>query len=186
MRFAAAAHLLHVRKGTDIPYLTHLAGVTLILARVGFSRDEVLCASLLHDCVEDTQVSLDDVARAFGDEIAALVDATSEVKSDAAGKPLPWRVRKEEQLRRLIKAPLEARAITLADKLHNLGTLIDDLRKDSSVWNRFNAPPSEQLWYYSAVLEIGRNEPALASLVTELQVMVEQLRDLIPSAAEAR
>lgn len=180
MRFAAAAHLLHVRKGTDIPYLTHLAGVALILTKVGFVRKEVLCASLLHDCVEDTEVSLDDVTRAFGEDVARLVDTVSELKYDASGVPLPWRTRKEEQLSRLAQASIEARAVTLADKIHNLGTLIDDLRQDGSVWSRFNAPPSEQFWYYSSILEIGGGEPALTPLVDELKGMVEQMRSLLP------
>lgn len=180
MRFAAAAHLRHVRKGTDIPYLTHLAGVTLILARAGFDRDEVLAAALLHDSVEDTEVSINDIASAFGDEIATLVEAVSEVKHDVSGATLPWRVRKEEYLGRLSRVSIEARAIALADKLHNLGTLIDDLEHDPRVWKRFNAPPSELLWYYQAALVAAGTETTLEPLAAEGRTMLEKLRQLVP------
>jgi (p)ppGpp synthase/HD superfamily hydrolase len=178
MRFAAAAHLAHRRKGTDIPYLTHLASVALILTRAGLDDDELLAAALLHDAVEDADVSHEAIAEEFSPRVADLVAAVTEVKRDEEGAALPWRQRKEEHLSRLRHAPFEAKAVALADKLHNLGTLADDLAGDPGAWNRFNAPPAEQFWYHAAVIEAAGDDPRLARLATECRETLERLRGL--------
>lgn len=181
MRFAAAAHQAQRRKGTDVPYLTHLASVALILTRAGFDDDELLAAALLHDAVEDAGVSHDVLAAAFSPRVADLVDAVSEVKHDPEGVALPWRRRKEEYLERLRAAAVEAKAISLADKLHNLGTLADDLAADPHAWGRFNAPPTEQFWYHAAVIAAAGDDPRLAPLAAECRVTLDRLKALAPA-----
>ena len=181
MRFAAAVHQAQLRKGTDIPYLTHLAGVALILTRAGFDDDELLAAALLHDAVEDAGVDLADISASFSPRVATLVAAVSEVKKDAEGVALPWRHRKEEYLARLRHEPVEARAIALADKLHNLGTLVDDLTMGPDAWTRFNAPPADQLWYHAAVIEAAGDDPRLAGLRADCRALIERLRLLAPT-----
>jgi (p)ppGpp synthase/HD superfamily hydrolase len=176
MRLAATAHLAQRRKGTDIPYLTHLASVALILSRGGFDDDEVLAAALLHDAVEDTQLTADEIRDGFGDRVASLVVAVSETKRDEDGVALPWRHRKQEHVARLRSEPVEARAITLADKIHNVGTLLDDLSEDPTAWSRFNTAPAEQLWYHDAVIESIGEEPQLAQLKGEYRELLNRLR----------
>lgn len=180
MRFAATAHHAQRRKGGDVPYLTHLASVALILTRAGFDDDELLAAALLHDAVEDAGVSGEVIASMFSPRVAGLVAAVSEVKHDAEGILLPWRRRKEEYLSRLHSAPVEARAISLADKLHNLGTLADDLAGDPEAWNRFNAPPAEQFWYHAAVIDAAGGDPRLERLVGESRQVLERLKGMAP------
>ncbi len=178
MRLAAVAHGAHRRKGTDIPYLTHLASVALILTRAGLGDDELLAAALLHDAVEDAGVTLETIAAEFSPRVAELVAEVTEVKRDADGVPLPWRRRKEEHLARLRRAPFEAKAVALADKLHNLGTLADDLAADPDAWNRFNAPPAEQFWYHAAVIEAAGDDPRLARLAAECRETLERLKGM--------
>ena len=180
MRFAAVAHEAQLRKGTDIPYITHLAGVALILTRDGFGDDEVLAAALLHDAVEDAGIATGEIERLFGPRVAHLVTAVSEVKRDDTGASLPWRQRKEEHLSRLGASPVEARAITLADKLHNLGTLVDDLASERTAWERFRSTPSELIWYHDAVIETAGDAPRLARLAADCREMLEKLRELVP------
>ena len=178
MRLAASAHEAQRRKGTDIPYMTHLAHVALILSRSGFDDDDILAAALLHDAVEDTELTHDDIVDRFGETISQLVSAVSEVKQDEDGVAFPWRHRKEEHVRRLHREPVAARAITLADKVHNVGTLLDDLEEDPSVWKRFNSPPAEQLWYHNAVLEAIGDEPELKCLKQEYRTLLDRLATL--------
>ncbi len=179
MRLAASAHEAQRRKGTDIPYLTHLAGVALILSRGGFDDDDVLAAALLHDAVEDTELTHDDIVTLFGESISRLVSAVSEVKHDEEGVALPWRHRKEEHVARLRREPVAARAITLADKIHNVGTLLDDLETDPTAWKRFSSPPVEQLWYHNAVIEVIGDEPELTSLKQEYRMLLDRLSAMV-------
>lgn len=181
LRFAAKKHGTQVRKGTEVPYLTHLASVTLILARAGFDDEEVLAAALLHDALEDADVTADEIIERFGRRVAELVAVASEIKCDASGAKRPWRSRKEEHLARVTGESVEGRAIVLADKLHNLGTLLDDLAGDpAEVWSRFNSSPEEQFWYYKSVYDaIGEATPLLP-LRAEYGVLLERLRATIP------
>jgi (p)ppGpp synthase/HD superfamily hydrolase len=183
MRLAASSHEAQRRKGTDVPYVTHLAHVALILSRSGFDDDDILAAALLHDAVEDTELTHDDIVQRFGTTIAKLVSAVSEVKHDEDGVALPWRHRKEEHVARLRHEPIAARAITLADKIHNVGTLLDDVNADPAAWSRFSSTPSEQLWYHRAVLDAIGDEPELVCLKQEYRTLLNRLGALATSSA---
>ena len=135
MRWAAQAHAGQVRSSSDTPYFEHVAAVALILDRVGFPEDVVI-AGLLHDVVEDTAASFEDVASRFGETVSELVRHCSEVKNDDQGNKRPWIDRKRDHLAALAEAPAEARAIVLADKLHNLICIELDLREGRPVWSR--------------------------------------------------
>jgi (p)ppGpp synthase/HD superfamily hydrolase len=142
LRWAARAHRDQTRKGTDEPYLEHPVGVALILARLGYP-EAVLAGALLHDVVEDTAVTLEAIRDTFGAEVANLVDWCTERKWDSEGRLRPWAERKAEQLERLGAAPMEARAVALADRLHNLTSIAVDLAAGCTVWERFRAPRTE-------------------------------------------
>src|SRR5262245_39145070 len=119
LRWAAVCHRDQVRKASDTPYVEHVMGVALILDRLGFA-EEVVIAGLLHDIVEDTSATLAEVEARFGLTVAEIVCHSSEIKTDAAGRKRPWIDRKRDHLEALRQAPVEARAVVLADKLHNL------------------------------------------------------------------
>ena len=181
--FAARAHRKQVRKGSDIPYIIHPVQVSLILQRHGFDEDLAI-AGLLHDTVEDTGASLDEIAAAFGDEVRALVAAVTEAKTDDTGERRPWRVRKQEQLDHLAAAGARVAALKAADALHNSASTLADLHNSGpAIWRRFNAPVEDSLWYYGQVAALVRNHLGDHALARELEDTVAQMAALSASAA---
>jgi len=152
LRWATACHRGQVRRGSDVPYVAHVLAVALILDRLGFP-EEVVIAGLLHDAVEDTEATLEQVRARFGPEVAAIVGHCSEVKTDARGRKRPWIDRKRDHLEALAAAPDAARAVVLADKLHNLLSIQLDLHDGLPVWSTFHADRTQVLWYYRTTIE---------------------------------
>ena len=150
-RWAAVCHRGQTRKGSDTPYFAHVAAVAMIVDRAGFDEDVVI-AGLLHDVVEDTASTFEDVAARFGPIVVEIVRHCSEVKLDADGRKRPWIDRKRDHLAALVGAPVETQAVILADKLHNLISIELDLDEGRPVWSQFNAERSQVLWYYGATV----------------------------------
>ena len=179
LRVAARAHRQQTRKASDVPYVSHLAGVTLILCRAGFSDDAVLAAALLHDAVEDTDYTMEMLAADFPPDVAAWVAAATERKRDEYDRPRSWEDRKREHLDQVAAAPLEARAIVLADKLHNLGSMLYDRAAGEPLWERFNAPRERVLWYHREMVERAAGDDArLSGLATACRDMLARLEEV--------
>jgi len=173
---ASRAHQNQRRKGADVPYVQHPVHVAILLLKHGF-EEPVVIAGLLHDVVEDTDVTPGEIREQFGDRVASLVDAVSERKSDDRGSR-PWRERKDEQLAKLDKCPLEVVALKAADLLHNVRTTLRDVKEHGDVtWTRFNAPKSEQLWLQGAILQRVRARLGDHALARELEEAIAELRD---------
>lgn len=153
IRMASVAHVNQRRKHTDIPYLSHLMHVAMILVKAGFDDEIILSAAILHDVVEDTSFCQEDIENEFPEEVANLVDILTEISEDEDGNRLPWQTRKENHIDEIREAPPEARAILLADKLHNLRTMQMDQEGNREFWERFNAPSQQVLWYYRTIVE---------------------------------
>lgn len=167
MRVAAVAHRHQMRKSCDLPYITHLASVALILAQAGFIDEATLAAGLLHDVVEDTPLTLAELAAQFPPRVIDRVAALTEQKLDEQGRKRPWELRKADHIRHIATAPLAARAIALADKLHNLGTIHSDLSAGTDVWSRFGASRERVLDYHRRMIA------AAAGSDPELQPLAE-------------
>jgi (p)ppGpp synthase/HD superfamily hydrolase len=164
MRWAAQAHDGQTRRGSGTPYFAHVAAVALVLDGAGFDEDVVI-AGLLHDVVEDTATTLEDVAARFGASVAEIVRQCSEVKTDAQGKKRPWLDRKRDHIAAVAGAPLAARGVILADKLHNLICIELDLCERRPVWSEFHAGREQVIWYYHAIIDAcGDDDPRLAQL----------------------
>lgn len=175
LRYAAACHGGQVRRGSEVPYVTHVVAVAWILDRAGFG-DDVVIAGLLHDVVEDTPATLADVEERFGTVVAGLVGACSEVKTDAQGLKRPWIDRKTDHLAALAGATVEARAVILADKLHNLISIQDDLREGRPVWTLFHADRDRVLWYYREMLRIcGEGDARLEDLAARCREVLSAI-----------
>lgn len=141
------------RKGTDIPYISHLMAVASLVMENGGSEDEVI-AALLHDAGEDAggDDALRIIENFFGTNVASLVRELSDTLEDP--KP-PWRPRKEAYVAHLEEASEGALRICLADRLHNARcTLADAWDVGPKVWERFNAGREEQLWYLHQVARV--------------------------------
>lgn len=147
IEIAAQAHDGQFRKGTDTPYITHPYAVGLMLLNAGCS-ESVVIAGILHDTVEDTDLTLACIRKKFGEPVAAIVDGCSENKS------LRWRERKTERIEALKTATTEVCLVTCADKLHNLRTVISEFDNiGDTVWERFHGGLEAQAWYYQSILE---------------------------------
>ena len=99
-----------------------------------------------------------------------------ERKHDHDGRKRSWQERKDEHLRHIAAEPWEARAIVLADKLHNLGSMVVDLDSGQDLWSRFNAPRERMLWYHREMVAAAfQDDPRLASLAAECQQLIARL-----------
>lgn len=172
LRRAAVIHRDQARRGSGVPYVQHVAAVAMILDRLGFP-EPVVIAGLLHDAVEDTDESIGAIEADFGPEVAALVRHNSELKVDETGRKRPWEDRKRDHLEALADAPVEARAVALADKLHNLLSIRLDLAEGRDVWSSFRADRGRVLWYYRAMADrLGRGDPRLEALADRCRALV--------------
>lgn len=181
MRLASQAHATQLRKGTQIPYVTHVVHVAHILERHGFDEDIVL-AGLLHDVVEDSDVELDVLRSQFGARVAELVGAVTENKLEAGGER-PWEVRKREGLAKLHAASADVAALKAADALHNARTILADLHESGpAVWQRFKRGPEPSLWYYREIALAVRAKLGAHALADELTSAVAALAAAITPA----
>ncbi|MGG1676039.1 HD domain-containing protein [Neobacillus sp. NRS-1170] len=148
LRVASIAHQNQCRKNTDIPYIAHPAAVGMLVLKAGYS-DDVVAAAILHDTVEDTELTLEDIVREFGAKIAEIVAGCSE-----PDKSLSWKARKEHTIEFLKTASVGIRAVACADKLHNIRSILSDYEQvGDKVWDRFNAGRDQQKWYYTNIVE---------------------------------
>lgn len=156
-----------------MPYIAHPFGVALILDRYGFPEDVVI-AGLLHDVVEDADISLETVRQQFGDAVTEIVAAVSERKTDDSGMKRPWADRKRDFLATVATAPVEARAVAVADKLHNLASIRFDLEAGRPVWSLFNADRSSVLDNYRISIErFTDGEERLSPLAAECRTLLD-------------
>ena len=156
--FASRTHRNQRRKGTDVPYISHLLAVCALVVEYGGDEDQAV-AALLHDAPEDQggQEMLDRIRDEFGTRVASLVAACGE---PLELKHASWLERKEAFFRKLVDAPPDSLLIVAADKAHNLACLLDNYRSlGDAVFDRFNGGKAGTLWYY------GRLADALASTV---------------------
>ncbi|MSR58906.1 MAG: bifunctional (p)ppGpp synthetase/guanosine-3',5'-bis(diphosphate) 3'-pyrophosphohydrolase [Planctomycetaceae bacterium] len=176
LRLASLAHRGQFRKATDIPYFSHPAAVAVILAGNGFTDEAVIAAALLHDVVEDTDIAWEQLQAEFPASIPEYVAALSETKQAADGTKRPWIDRKREHIAQVAAASLEVRAIALADKLHNLTTMLFDLTAGVDVWKRFNAPREQILWYHRVLADAaGQGDPRLERLAAQCHSLIARL-----------
>ncbi len=151
--YATRLHSHQIRKGSNVPYISHLLGVTALVLEDGGSENEAI-AALLHDAVEDQggRATLEVIRQRFGQEVAEIVEGCSDAFS--IPKP-PWRSRKEAYLRELPHASASIRRVSLADKLHNARTILASLWQDGeALWGRFKGGKEGTLWYYQELVRV--------------------------------
>lgn len=176
--YAHQLHCEHVRKGTQVPYVSHLMAVAALVAESGGSEDEVI-AALLHDGPEDQggRETLSTIRARFGDGVADIVAACSDTFETP--KP-PWRERKARYLTHLRDEPAPVHRVSCADKVHNARSIVADLREiGDALWSRFRGGRDGTLWYYRTLLEVYREcGHAPARLVTALAEAVDEMQRL--------
>jgi (p)ppGpp synthase/HD superfamily hydrolase len=175
--FAVDRHGDQTRKGTTIPYVSHVLAVAALVLEDGGSWEDA-AAALLHDTLEDTATTPDELRDAFGPYVARIVEGCSDRLSRA--DTTPWRERKVAYLTRLPDESEEVLRVSVADKLHNSRSIVDDLRTGGvATLDRFNGGREGTLWYYETLADLFRSIPACTSRwVAELERVVSELKGL--------
>lgn len=146
---ATQLHAAQMRKGTGIPYVSHLLGVSSLVLEHGGTEDQAI-AGLLHDAVEDQggKETLERIRDHFGSDVADIVDHCT----DACVEP-EWRQRKEIYVAEVANMPASAALVSCADKLHNARAILSDLRDiGEELWGRFSGGKAGTLWYYRSLV----------------------------------
>jgi (p)ppGpp synthase/HD superfamily hydrolase len=153
LAYAFDLHRAQIRKGSGVPYVAHLLGVSSLALEHGADEDEAI-AALLHDAVEDQGglPTLAEIRRRFGDRVALIVAGCTD--ADTIPKP-PWRERKERYLAHLLTAAPSVVLVSSCDKLYNARSIAADLRRfGPAVWDRFTGGKDGSLWYYRSLVAI--------------------------------
>ena len=159
VRFAAKAHEGTTRKGKERPYILHPLEVMTIVA--GLTEDEeVISAAVLHDTVEDTDVTPEDIRRTFGKRVEQLVMAESEDKMKNLPLEASWETRKQATIDHLWTLDRDAKLICLGDKLANIREMSRDYAEiGDKLWERFNQKDkAKHGWYYGEIFKILAQE----------------------------
>ncbi len=175
--YASDLHANQKRKGTDIPYLSHLMGVASIVMVQEGTEDETI-AALLHDAVEDQggPPILEEIRKRFGDEVARIVEGCTD--ADTIPKP-EWRERKEKYIAHLREADRSVRLVSAADKLYNARSIVEDYRAlGEKLWSRFRGGKDGTLWYYRTLAETYQ-EIGPPGLANEIGRVVSELEELV-------
>jgi len=176
LAYSSKLHRSQPRKGTPIPYVSHLLGVASLVIEYGGTETEAI-AALLHDAVED-QGGVErraEIARRFGEDVAVIVDGCT----DAVENPKPaWEERKKKYVAHARTASPSVKLVSAADKLYNARAILRDYRRiGDEVWSRFSAKKPQIFWYYTSLVDaLGAGADARgAELVGELDRVVKEL-----------
>jgi (p)ppGpp synthase/HD superfamily hydrolase len=177
VRYATELHADQKRKGTEIPYISHLLAVVSFVLDDGGDEDEAI-AALLHDAAEDRggRARLEDIRTRFGEKVAHIVEHCTDSWTEP--KP-PWSARKEAYVEHAKTLHRSSLRVSAADKVHNAYTILRDLRTHGEeVWKRFNAPPDDIISYYDGLVRSFRTAGGGAHLhlVDELERVVRGIK----------
>jgi len=147
--YAVRAHANTERRGKGFPYIVHPMEAMEIVATMTPDQ-EVLSAAALHDVVEDTDCTIEELRSEFGDRIAALVESESDKYTGSASETNIWRNSKQAAIDRLAKASRDSKIVALGDKLSNMRAIARDFDQiGNKLWERFHAPePQDHEWRY--------------------------------------
>ena len=161
LAYASMIHRTQVRKGSGVPYVSHLLGVASITLEFGGDEDQAIGA-LLHDAaeVQGGEVRLHDIRITFGEGVEGIVrdcsDSLGEEKpASQTDRKAEWRERKERYLQSLGLKPERSLLVSLADKTHNAESILFDLHRTGvSVWDRFTGQRDGTIWYYNELVQV--------------------------------
>lgn len=152
--YAVKAHAGIERRGKGFPYIVHPMEAVEIVATMTPDQ-ELLAAAVLHDVVEDTPITVDDLRAEFGDRIATLVEQESDKFVEGVSEADSWHDRKQAAIDRLAAAPRDAKMVALGDKLSNMRAIWRDwMEKGDDIWNIFHVTDrSEHEWHYRGLAD---------------------------------
>lgn len=152
--FAVRAHAGTERRGKGFPYIVHPMEAVEIVATITPDQ-ELLAAAALHDTVEDTDVTVEQIRAEFGDRIAALVASESDVFEAGVSEEDSWHSRKKAAIDRLAAASHDAKIVAMGDKLSNMRAIARDYAvKGDELWEIFHAKdPKDHEWHYRGLAD---------------------------------
>ncbi len=147
--FAVKAHSGTERRGKGFPYIVHPLEAVEIVSTMTPDQ-ELLAAAALHDTVEDTDVTVEEIRREFGDRIASIVASESDTFEEGVSEEESWHSRKRAAIERLSKASRDSKIVALGDKLSNMRAIARDYAvQGDAFWNIFHAKdPKDHEWHY--------------------------------------
>ncbi|HOZ88810.1 MAG TPA: HD domain-containing protein, partial [Bacilli bacterium] len=177
--YAIKAHGNQLRKSNGKPMIYHPLAVGELLKDYGYS-ESVIAAGYLHDTVEDTPTTMEDIKLLFGAEIAKLVANASE-----PNKELSWEERKQHTIDLVKVSSLDEIVVVIADKIHNLEDLTKELQiQGLSLFNSFKRGVDQQNWYYTAIYEAINNEDQERPIVKRLASALANFKNEIAYQTE--
>ena len=152
--FAVRAHAGTERRGKGFPYIVHPLEAVEIVATITPDQ-ELLAAAALHDTVEDTDVTIEQIREEFGERVASLVASESDTFEEGVSEEESWHSRKRAAIERLANASHDAKIVALGDKLSNMRAIARDYSvKGDDFWNIFHAKdPKDHEWHYRGLAE---------------------------------
>ena len=153
--FAVKCHANTERRGKGYPYIIHPLEAAEIVATITPDQ-ELLAAAILHDTIEDTDATIEQIREQFGDRVANLVDDESEKREPNCDKVASWRSRKEASINHLKQASRDSKIVALGDKLSNMRAIAHDYEElGDKLWDRFHAPngKADHEWHYRGLAE---------------------------------
>ena len=152
--FAVRAHAGTERRGKGFPYIVHPMEAVEIVATMTPDQ-ELLAAAALHDTVEDTDVTVEQIRTEFGERIASLVASESDTMPEGVSEEDSWHARKQTAIDRLSRASHDAKIVALGDKLSNMRAIARDYaQQGDQLWNLFHAKdPKDHEWHYRGLAD---------------------------------
>lgn len=152
--FAVKAHADTERKGKGFPYIVHPLEAMAIVATMT-NDQELLAAAVLHDTIEDTDTTMEQLSAEFGTRVAKLVEAETD-QHFSADKALTWQQRKQHSLNRLASASRDVMMVALGDKLSNMRGIAQDYAVlGDELWQRFNVKTkADHAWRFRQLAEV--------------------------------
>ena len=155
--FAVKAHAGTERRGKGYPYIVHPLEAVEIVATMTADQ-ELLAAAALHDTVEDTDVTVEQIRAEFGERIASLVADESDEMPDGVSEEDSWHSRKQAAIDRLTRASHDAKMVALGDKLSNMRAIARDYAmQGDALWNLFHVKERrDHEWHYRGLADALR------------------------------
>ncbi len=152
--FAVKAHAGTERRGKGFPYIVHPLEAMEIVSTITADQ-ELLAAAVLHDTVEDTEVTEEQIRKEFGDRVASIVASESDTFEEGVKEEDSWHVRKQAAIERLASASMDAKIVALGDKLSNMRAIARDYSKvGDRLWDLFHVKdPKDHEWHYRGLAD---------------------------------
>ncbi len=175
IEMAVRAHAGTERRGKGYPYIVHPMEAMAIVSTMTADQ-ELLAAAALHDVVEDTDYTVDDIRAEFGDRIATLVESESDSLTPGIPEEETWHERKRAAIERLAKASRDAKMVALGDKLSNMRAIARDYAvKGDELWNLFHVKERrDHEWHYRSLADSLRELEGTAAF-TEFEELINQV-----------